>query len=271
MIINIDNVAARSTLAQLNMGRLSNIRKHKAETVAENVRHNVHDIARVSVKMIDNVTLKDIVNVQAAARNEHNRLTVPTCDRGGLRLLPAKRQLEHADAMRKLNDEHAKLVAQFMTEYDNEAALAPIRMNGLYDPTMWPSHAVVERKFKFNTRYLPTPTNGQWGEWLADSIEAAEAEIQERLTKALTHVRDRCKADINTRGGKNIHPSVFDAVRELADMIPDLDFGGTFQPVIDAMQPLTTVHAEFVQGSEVVREAAAAKADSIIGMLGGIK
>ncbi len=276
-MIDVKDVAARTKLTTLTQGAFRTTRLHKDETRAENQRHNT-DTAKVLVRISDHSALKELASLHAQAYLEHKRLTMPTVQ-DGMRLVPVGRELEHSASMRKFGDEHNRLVGEFLADYENERANAPARLNGLYDPSMWPPLSVVQSKFKFNTRYLTTPTDGAWGEWLEESARAAEAEVRERVQKALERVRDRCKAEptiMNTNGRQverqaPMHASVFDAVRELADLVPDMDLSGALAPVVQAMQPLTQLHAEFVRDDEDLRKAAAMKAESILSVLGGIQ
>lgn len=262
-IANIEGIAARTKLCILQTGAWRATRQHRAETNAENARHNTN-AARVLVRVSDHPALSDITKLHAAAYQRHKRITLPSVQ-DGMRILPAGREFEHAEEMRRFADKHAALVAAFLADYDSERAAAPVRLNGLYDASMWPAHSDVERRFAFRTRYLPTPVTGDWADFLAASTEAAEAELRERLTEALTRVRDRCKSD-----GK-LYASVFDSVRDLAELVPDLDLTGDYAPVVAAMAPLAVVTADKIRDDEAARQETAKTAASILSVLGGIK
>lgn len=260
---NIERIAGGIMMVTLSTGAWRATKQHKAETVEENARHNTN-AARVLVTVSSHPALTGILKVHAAAYQDHKRLTLAS-DQDGMRLLPATRQFEHSDIMRAYGDKHAALVREFMADYDNERAEAPVRLNGLYDASMWPPHSEVERRFKFATRYLPMPTQGDWADFLAASTENAEAELRARIREALTRVKDRCGSD-----GK-LYASVFDSVRDLAALVPDLDFTGDYAPVVAAMQPLTTINADSIRDDENARQETAKTAASILSVLGGIK
>jgi hypothetical protein len=277
-VIDVKDVAARTKLATLNGRIWQTTRLHKDETRAENQRHNTNR-AKVLVRISDHPALKELASLHAQARLEHKRLTMPTVQ-DGMRLIPVGRELEHSAAMRKFGDEHARLVRQFLADYPNEFANAQARLNGLFDPSQWPNPSTLPEKFAFSTRYLTTPTDGAWGEFLEESVRAAESEMREKVQRVLERVRDRCRAEAvasTSRKGKeytreaSLHASVFDAVRELADLVPDMDMSGEFAPIVQAMQPLTKLHSEFVRDDEDLRKAAAIKAESILSVLGGIQ
>lgn len=263
MSTDLTSVAARTKLSVLQTGAWRATRKHKGETAAENARHNT-DAARVMVRVSDHPALRELLKLHSAAYNEHKSLTLPTVQ-DGMRLVPAGRELEHSEKMHKHADRHNQLVQQFMDDYDGERAAAPVRLNGLYDASMWPSHDAVAAKFVFRTRYLATPTEGTWADWLAESARAAEDDVRDRLTAALRRVRDRCRSE------GALYATVFDDIRELADLVPDLDLTDSFAPVVEAMAPLTALHSEILRDDERGREQAAQKASSILSVLGGIK
>lgn len=262
-LVDLKDVAARTKLAVLNTGAWRAVKHHKAETAAENARHGT-DAARVLVRVSNHPALSKILKLDAAAYQDHKRLTLPSVQ-DGMRLLPVGREFEHAERMREHADARAALVRDFMADYDTERAAAPVRLNGLYDASMWPPHEVVESKFVFRTRYLATPTDGTWADWLSASTEAAESELRDRLTEALTRVRDRCSAD-----GK-LYASVFDSIRDLTALVPDLDLTGGYAPMVEALKPLARVHADSIRDDEVARKETAKTADSILSVLGGIK
>jgi hypothetical protein len=263
-MINVADVAARTKLAVLQTGAPRFTRLHRNETRNTNATHGTGNAAKVLVKLTDHVALNSIAKLDAHAYQEHRRLTLPTVQ-DGMRLLPAGREFEHADIMRKLADERDAFVRAFMSDYETERQSAPARLNGLYDPSMWPSQRTIEGRFVFQTRYLATPSDGEWGEWLSASVESAEAELRDRLTEALKRVRERCKSD-----GK-LYSSVFDSIRDLVALTPDLDFGGEYAPVVEAMAPLAEIHAEDVRDNPKARTKVAKEAANILSMLGGIK
>jgi hypothetical protein len=82
---------------------------------------------------------------------------------------------------------------------------------------MWPDNSTVESKFRFDLQYLPCPVQGEWENWLRVSVSAAQAELRDQLESAIRHVAERCASD------GRLFESVFSNLRELLDMVPDLD------------------------------------------------
>lgn len=263
-IVNIEDVAARTKLAVLNTGRPQFTRLNKKETMNTNATHGTGTAAKVLVRQSDHEALTKLGKLHAHAYQVHRHYTLPT-DTPGMRMIPAGREFEHAEAMREIADQHNQFVREFLADYETERANAKVRLNGLFDENGWPSLSVIEEKFKFQTRYLPTPSDGTWGEWLSASLESAEAELKERLHDALTRVKDRCKSD-----GK-LYASVFDDIRELVELVPDFDFAGEYAPVVAAMAPLADLHAEDLRDNGKARQKVAKQAADILSVLGGIK
>lgn len=261
----IEGIAARLVLATLSTSAWRATRLHKEETKAERKRHN-SEAPKVLVKICDHEALTELAKLHSEAYHTHRRLTMPSVQ-DGMRMLPASRQFEHSDAMRKLSDKHAELVAKFMRDYDRIKAAAPDELNGLYDESMWPDHREVESRFGMSTRYLACPVEGTWGEWLSESARVAEDELRARLCEALERVRDRCKGD-----GK-LYATVFSNLAELVSMAPDLNFTGA-QDVLEvakAAAPLAKVDAEAIRDDGKERKRVSREAGRILTMLGGVK
>ena len=261
--LNIADIAARTKLATLSTGMWRATRLHKTETKAENERHKT-DVAKVTVRLTDNQNLKRIQQIHSAAYQEHLRITLPSVQ-DGMRMLPAGRELEHAQRMQDYLDQHNKAVTAFLAEYDHERELAPIRLNGLFDASMWPSHDGVARKFTFATRYLACPADGSWAEWIEESSRAARDDVHDRVKSALERVRDRCRSE------GPLYVTVFEDLRDLADLLPDFDLDGSFAPISAKLGALTHIHAEDIRTNKAGREDAAQRASDILSVLGGLK
>lgn len=264
-MIDVQAIAARTMLCTLSCQLWRATRTHKKETDETQKRHH-SSAPRVLVTVCEHKALKDLGQLHAKAYTEHRRLSLPTVQ-DGMKMIPAARQLEHADMMRQLSDEHAAIVAQFLNDYPAEVAAAPARLNGLYDASMWPSLTAISAKFGFENRYLSCPTDGAWAEWLSESARAASEELRDRVREALERVRDRCKSD-----GK-LFASVFEQLRDVVDLVPDLDLAGStgLRAVAAAAAPLGNLNADALRDDANARGAAAAQAANILTMLGGVQ
>lgn len=260
----VGEIAARVKLCALSTGAWRATRLHRGETAKVNTDHGTTNAAKVHVHLCNSAALSELGKLHAAAYDEHKKLTLPSI-MDGFRLLPAGRELEHSQAMQKNATKHNTLKAQFVAEYDAEKLTAPARLNGLFDPAHWPAVETVAAKFSFATRYLPCPTDGAWGDWIAESARAAEDELRDRLTDALQRVAERCGSD-----GK-LYESVFSNLAEVIALVPDLNI--TNAPELTAAanvaKELAGLSADTIKDSKTARKNAAQKAADILAAMGG--
>jgi hypothetical protein len=263
-MITITDVAARTKVCTLSLSAWRATRVHKPETKAENARHGTN-AARVSVRLCEHQALTDLQALHYAAYTLHRRLTLPTVQ-DGMRLLPVGRELEHASEMAKFRAEHDRLTSTFLADYPAEVSAASFRLNGLHDESMWPAVDKIAGKFGFSTKYLATPTEGAWCEWLEESVRAADSELRERLTEALERVRDRCAGD------GPLHATVFSALSDLIALAPDLDLACSpeIQATIASAGPLANMTADEARKDKALRAQAAAQAERMLSVLGGL-
>lgn len=259
----IADIAARVKLCTLETGAWRATRLNKDESQKVNRAHALVDTAKVHVRLTNSPTLHAINKLHAAAYDAHQTLTLP-CIQKGLRLLPAGKEFAHAAKMKEFAAEHARLKASFLVEYDDEKRTAPVRLNGLYDASQWPSVGTIAGRFTFITRYLECPHSGAWGDWLTESARAAEDELRERLTECLHHLATTCKGD-----GK-LYQSVFTNLREICELVPDLNFTDVpeFAAVAAAAQALGRLDADVLREDKAARRTASEKAASILTLFG---
>lgn len=262
-MIDIQEMAKRTKLASMRTGMFQANRHHKSETKAENERHGSGDRARVLVRITDHAALVALRKLHTEARGAHFKLTMPSA-MDGVRLIPVARELEHADMLLGYKRKHEALAAEFLGDYDAEREAARVRLNGLFDPDMFPPKAQVAECFRFDWRYLDTPTEGAWAEWFQESARAAQAELREALIAALRRVSERCASN-----GK-LHETVFSNLAELLDLIPD--FNVTRDPVIAAAAAraasIAVLTAEPLRADPAKRAAVAERANSILSVFG---
>lgn len=262
-MLNIAEIAARTKLASMQTGMFQAQRLHKAETRAENERHGSGDRARVAVRITDHPALVSLRKLHAEARGAHLKLTMPSA-MDGVRLIPCARELEHADMLLAYQRKHEALAAEFLADYDAERDAARVRLNGLFDPAMFPAKSIVAESFRFSWRYLDTPTEGAWGEWFMESARAAQDELREALVAALRRVADRCSAS------GALYETVFSNLRELLDLVPD--FNVLADPIIAAAAAraasIAVLTAEPLREDPAKRAAVAERARAVLSVFG---
>ena len=149
--------------------------------------------AKVPVHVCDHRSLGELTKLHSEAHAYHVSVTHASVD-DAIRLLPMCREMEHAAKMADFRRGHDSIVANFLGDFPGRAA-APIRLNGLYDASAWPSLESIASKFRFETSYRPCPTDGAWEDWLNVSVQAAQLELTERLEEAIKRVAERCASD----------------------------------------------------------------------------
>lgn len=255
-------VAQRAVIASFSSGQWRTVRRHAAETKAENARHGLTDEARVDIKICADPALEEASRLIAAARADHYRLTAPAADRG-MRLLPGTRQLEHSSVMQAHGVAFRAAVADFVGRYQQLADEAPHRLKALYVAAHWPDAQRVRDSFSLSVRYLPVPSLGQWDEWLTESASAAADEVKERIGKAL-----RAYAEKLADGEKIFRDSLVGNLAEIADLAVDLNIGGDagIGQLIAETRQLASVDADTLREDKTQRAAAAARAADLCSM-----
>ncbi len=257
----IQSVASRIKLVTLSTGRPRFNRLHRPETKALADKHKV-SAGRVTVQQCDDQRLLDIDKLYAEARDVHNMLTRPSID-GLARLLPNGLEFKHTQAMSAIRVKANALSNEFLGDYDRLAAEAPVRLNGLYDASVWKSKALIAEKFEFATRYLPCPTDGEWADWLEGSVAAAQSELVDQLKAAISKVAERCAS----KGP--LYQTVFSNLDELLALVPDLDLKGDprIRELLARAKPLVCDKDELVKYPQK-RERIAKTASDMLSMFG---
>lgn len=253
-------LARRAVICTLSTGAWRVEKAHDGETRAVNAKHGTRNVATVHVDICEHPALLAVYKLLAEARAEHNRLTLPAGDKG-VRLLPVARQMEHTRLMADYRARLDTLLREFLAAYPAERAAAPDRLKGLYVERQWPAAAAeVEGKFRFDVRYLPVPEVGQWAEWMAEAAAEGQADLHERLRKAITLVAQRL-ADPKGR----VFDSLTGNLAELLALAPDLNLAA--DPVIAAMadkaKALLEHDTDTLRDDPLARADIAAKASEI--------
>ena len=253
---------SRAVIALFETGQWRTIKRHKAETQAENARHGLRDEARVDVKICDHPALVALQSILSEARAEHYRLSLPAGEKG-LRLLPGTRQLEHIRTMGELADKFNSLVSEFVAAYEDVKATAPARLNGLYVASQWPDVDTVRESFRFRTRYLPVPAMGQWDEWLAEASQEATTELRERFATAIRAVAVKL-----VEKNPIFRDSLMGNLKDLLDLAPDLNLRDDpeISGLVQAAKGLVVHDADTLREDESARKEVADRAEAICGL-----
>ncbi len=257
----LDRIAAKTKLCMLKRSAWNADKKNDEATEELRRKHNT-DAGRVSVHVCDHPALNGAKSILGAVYAKHKKITLPTIQES-LRLIPVCKEFDHMTIVREASDEFFPLVNEFMSVYDQEAADAPARLNGLYDASAWPTHEEMAKKFDLKAHYLKCLTDGPWADWLVESARAATDDIRDQLEAAVHRVAEKC-------AGGRLHATVFTSLRELIDLIPEIDISDSdeLMKLAEAARPLAQNEAEELRKADRARNKVKDDASRVLDMFG---
>lgn len=260
--MNATLIAKRAVIASFNSGQWRVIRRHEAETRAENARHNLTNEARVDIKICSHPALEEISRLISAARTDHYRMTVPAADRG-MRLLPSRLTIEHNDMMQARAGEFQRAVHEFVLAYDQIRQDAPARLNGLYVSAHWPDVSAVRESFRLSCRYLPVPSLGHWDEWMAESANTATQEVRDRIGEALRRYTEKL-----SQPDPIFRDSLVGNLVEVLNLADDLNIGQdpAITDLVARARPLATIEPDQLREDQTLRSDSAKRAADLCSM-----
>lgn len=255
---NIQRIASRMKIVSLNMSAWSAVKQHKKATEDVNKQNNT-DAAKVSVRLTEHKSLKEIYALRAAVYQKHVKLTLPSIQ-DGVRLVPCGKEFEHMEMVRAAKQEYDRLAAEFISDYDKIRSDAPQKLGSLYDSRMWPSSGQMKEKFGINCRYLNCPTDGAWAEWIEESGRAAVTELKDQLEEGVKRVAERC-GELDGR----LFSSVFTNLQDLISSINEIDSADSeIARLADSVKALANYDAAALRNSPTERLRVAEQAHSLL-------
>jgi hypothetical protein len=259
----VEALAARIKISILNQGFWNARKQHKSETREENFRHNLDNDAEVYVRVTKHDSLMKAAALKGQIYNQHRHLTLPS-PVDGLRVVPVGREFEHMNKIADLREKFNNQIQNFLNDYDNVVETAQKRLNGLFDSTMFPPKEIMKSKFYNQVKYMECPSSGQWAEWIGETAQLGQAELQDRIVSSARKLIEVCSGD-----GK-LYSSVLDNLAEICEMAGD--FNLLEDPLIaKAAKELLPVaqdfDAETLRDSKGLRRATADRASEILSIL----
>jgi len=234
-------------------------------------------------KLMGKYTTK-ISQIANKARMFHNYNTIPW-DRDGRSILPVKNYFYYVEEMGKIKQEMMRVVDEFLTNYGDELEEEKNRLQGLFNPSDYPT--VEELRSKYNLHYImePIPTSGdfrvdiqaeeveklkaQLEERLKEKTEEAVKELFQRLYNVVTHLSNRLKEKSNNPKAR-LHESTVNNIKALCDTLPRLNLTGNkeLEELTERVErELTAFTIDDMKDDEIIRhqtiKAAEALADKI--------
>lgn len=238
-----------------------------------------------SVKKIRLKTAIDpIRKLQSAARREFNSHTLPGISED-LRIAPTTRLSFLQDRVKWYQDRLTALVDQLVANYTSYVEEDRRRLNGLFDPALYPSAEQMPTYFSINLTVCDMP-RGDYDRiesLSADTIQQmrdehramldrigqdARNEVFRKMTQLIQHIADK----MGNPEAKKFHESTFDNLKEYLALVPDLNVTG--DAVLDNMRKEAAEKLNFsieaIRQYEYTRERAAASAKEILARYGSL-
>lgn len=238
--------------------------------------------ARVTKDIIDREAIKEIDVVYTRAVRELQSITLPWDDVGS-RLVPGARVLQLRLKLEALRTEFFAKVQALARRYGELRADAAESLGTLFNEQDYPPAYTIPEKFAFNMHFTPVPTNDirvAMPDSLRETIQREmDAAVHQRLEAATAatfqRVHDTIKRlhSITSSEKPRFHDSLESDVRELVDVLPDLNLTG--DPKLAALAD--TLRLRFaglaiddLRSDEVFRAKVAEDSGSVLDMLSGM-
>ncbi len=281
------NIQEHATLVDLTLCQWSAKRKDAPATNRVARLHGADRRAGQYIKrLVRSEALSELHLIARKAREHHRSNTCGWFDKGP-RLLPNKNHLDYVAAQGAFKAQHESAAQRFCRAYPTYRDEAKTMLKGLYREADYPTVESLRRKFVYTTTFFPVPAGEHFLLEMNEKIvrhlqrdldekvnSAANATMQElwqrlfgavnRMSRALTNY-DPTRGDDRRAG--TIRESMVDHLREIADLLPKLNWAG--DPHLDAMRhelvrSLCPHDASDLRDNPILRRKVLSDADQIL-------
>lgn len=230
-------IHARAMLVTLNISQWSGRKTDKKAAQDVATANNVTSSRGTYYKsLIEGDVLERISKLVTQARTEHYRRTLPWSDNGP-RVLSNLGYMDYVQVMADYGRKFDALVLEFVDEYPYLRSEAQIKLGNLFSLSDYPALQHVADKFSFKTSVAPLPMGDDFRCDLGqEEVERIRAEItastHETAKLATREAFDRVVVVVEKFIDRLALPdtkfqnSLVDNARELADLLPSLNFTG---------------------------------------------
>ncbi|CAB4158502.1 hypothetical protein UFOVP736_73 [uncultured Caudovirales phage] len=190
--------------------------------------------------------LRPIRTAEANLRAHTYQKTSPFSDTGE-RLLPSAKFFDFMEKYRALESERAAKTQEFLDRYDHWLREAAAMRGTLNNPDDYPTVSEAARSFRCTLEHKALPAVEHLPDELRhveelkasvqsqidEGIATAKRDISMRIIKPLEAFLDRAHSDPSTITAATVKP-----IGEIADIVADLDFDGTYTATIAALRAL---------------------------------
>lgn len=190
--------------------------------------------------------LRPVRAAEANLRAHTYAKTSPFSDTGE-RILPSSKFFDFMEKFRELESERKAKTQEFIDRYDHWVLEAQAMRGTLFNADDYPSASEAARSFRSSLESKALPAVSHLPDELRDveeikasiqsqideGIATAKRDISMRIIKPLEAFLDRAHSDPATITAATVKP-----IHEIADIIADLDFDGSYTATITALRSL---------------------------------
>lgn len=246
----------------------------KKATAEVEQNHNANgEVGRFNKQLAAKKYLSELSSNISAARSFHYAQTLPWLDADGIRILPTANFEKYQEGMSAFHAKHEAALDKFVQNYPDVIDEARYRLNGLFDPSEFPSLQDIRGKFGWAVTFSPVPEAGDFRVELGKSVlaqmeksmeqrlaanyDAAVLDLFQRVYEQASHVAERLANYTGTREG-SFRDSLIENTVDLASLLPRLNVTGN-QQLSDLARRIDQELCQYTP--DVLRENDAARID----------
>lgn len=232
------NIANRGILVRLIVRQWGATQSDSEVSASVAVSYEASTQAGTYVKKLaESYLFQDFTAVANEARSYHLSHTVPWLD-GGWRILPTTKVWEYRERMSNLMQEARSIAEKIGERRDLIRTSAKSRLGKMFKEEDFPTAEALRDKFSVNIGMMPIPNVSDFRldldkeqldvlrknveEELTERNSVILRDLWQRLYNAVQHMHERLKGDDRKRFRSNM----LDNVREMANLLPDLNILG---------------------------------------------
>lgn len=292
--MDIENILQKKAmLVQFSASVYSGRKKDNRGNNAVSEKYgNDQEMGNFTKQAIPKEYLKNIQSVASEFRTFLYEHTTPWAHKGEL-LLPTALYDKVMDKERKAKQEFETLYQEFLNNYNDYIDNAKSRLNGLFNPSDYPSRSKIAKKFDWSIDFDPVPSGNNFKIDIAQkdideisnniesrnkkSLDIAMSNVWQRVFDSVKALSDKMKETRKDKSGNDVSPifrdSIIENIKDLVDLLPSLnitDDPALEQARIDLENDLIGIDPEQLRENKTDRKEIAKKADKILDTIGDL-
>ena len=284
----MSTIRNQAMLTSLSIGLFNPKRTDRTVTrevlISKNASHNAGAFVK---NILPEESIKPIQAEAAALRTWFYQNTLPWGD-DAVRLLPVAQWDKFTDEMRARLASLNSLFDNFCSHYEQHRDKAIMQLGAMANPADYPPLGEVRSKFNVKVAYHPMPDSrdfrlddmpeeaiaqirAETDLRVADATNEARNDLYRRLAERLQHIIARMVEANKKREGTRIHASLISNLRELCELIPNLNVTKDDELEklrVRAMQEIGVYDIDEVRDNADVRAELKSKAEDILAAMG---